>query len=144
VSITGDLTTAAAELSVRTPPGFAAGAFVDALRARLTAGELELINVVAACRVERSDPVVRALSLAIRQAGSRPGAKVKTATSDMNTLAQRWPVPMATYGPGDSTLDHADDEHVELAEYLAGIRVLTTALNELSVALPRPSALVGG
>ncbi|MBV9822535.1 MAG: M20/M25/M40 family metallo-hydrolase [Actinobacteria bacterium] len=144
VSIAGDLVTATAELSVRTPLGFDAVGFVDLLRARLTAGELDLLHFVPACRVERTDPVVRALNLAIRQAGSRPGAKVKTATSDMNTLAVRWPVPMATYGPGDSTLDHADDEHIRLVEYLAGIRVLTRALDELSVTLPRPAVALGG
>ena len=39
---------------------------------------------------------------------------------------------MATYGPGDSRLDHADDEHIEIDEYLNGIRVLTDALHRLT------------
>ena len=43
---------------------------------------------------------------------------------------------MATYGPGDSSLDHADNEHILLADYLAGIRVLTGALDELGRCLP--------
>jgi LysW-gamma-L-lysine carboxypeptidase len=144
VSIAGDLTTATAEVSIRTPPGFDAEAFLTALRQQTIGGDLELINFVAACRVSRTDPVVRALSAAIRQGGCSPGVKVKTATSDMNTLAQRWQIPMATYGPGDSALDHADDEHVLLAEYLAGIRVLASALTELSVTLPQPSGAIAG
>lgn len=144
VSITGDLTSATAELSIRTPLGFDADAFLAALRSRLISGDIELINFVAACRVGRNDPVVRALSAAIRQAGQIPAVKVKTATSDMNTLAQRWQIPMGTYGPGDSVLDHADHEHVVLAEYLAGIRVLSTALNELSAMLPQPATAIAG
>ena len=144
VSITGDLTTASANVSVRTPLGFDAAAFLTNLQGRLAGGSLELINSVGACRVGRNDPVVHALNRAIRQGGSRPGAKVKTATSDMNTLAERWKIPMATYGPGDSALDHADDESIEIVEYLAGVRVLTLALNELSAGLPgRRPAIVG-
>jgi LysW-gamma-L-lysine carboxypeptidase len=49
----------------------------------------------------------------------------------MNTLAEHWQLPMATYGPGDSSLDHADDEHVPVADFLAAIDVLTDALNRL-------------
>ena len=143
VSITGDLTTATAELSIRTPPGFDPEGFLTSLRARLIRGEIELINFVSACRVDRNDAVVRALTAAIRQTGSAPGAKVKTATSDMNTLAEHWQIPMGTYGPGDSVLDHADDEHVVLTEYLAGIRVLSRALNELSTTLPQLTAPIG-
>jgi LysW-gamma-L-lysine carboxypeptidase len=143
VSISGDLTSASTEVSIRTPPAFDAAGFLTALRARLLSGELEFINFVAACRVDRTDPVVRALSAAIRQAGSAAGAKVKTATSDMNTLAEHWQIPMATYGPGESVLDHADDEHVLLADYLASIRVLSTALNELSTTLAPVPAGIG-
>lgn len=142
VSITGDLTGATAELSIRTPLGFDVEGFLTALRARVVRGEIELINHVQAVRVGRNDPVIRALASAIRQTGSAPGMKVKTATSDMNTLAERWQIPMGTYGPGDSVLDHAEDEHVVLTEYLAGIRVLSRALDELSATLsPVPAAI---
>jgi hypothetical protein len=40
-------------------------------------------------------------------------------------------------------LDHADDEHVLLADYLASIRVLSTALNELSTTLAPVPAGIG-
>jgi LysW-gamma-L-lysine carboxypeptidase len=75
------------------------------------------------------------VSAGIRLAGGAPTPKVKTATSDMNTLAEVWDVPMATYGPGDSRLDHSDDEHILVADYLSGIEVLGTALRELGRAL---------
>ncbi|MFL6161525.1 MAG: M20/M25/M40 family metallo-hydrolase [Jatrophihabitantaceae bacterium] len=144
VSIAGGLTTATAEISIRTPLGFDPEAFLTALRAAVAGGEIELINYVQACRVGRNDPVVRTLTAAIRQAGSVPTAKVKTATSDMNVLAEQWHIPMATYGPGDSVLDHSENEHVVIAEFLAGIRVLSTALAELCSTLPQLSAATGG
>ncbi|MEU6769316.1 M20/M25/M40 family metallo-hydrolase [Streptomyces sp. NPDC046853] len=134
-SIHGELDTATAEFSIRTPPGFDGEHLVKELSARLDAGTLEVVNAVDACRVGRNDPVVRALSVAVRAEGAAPRAKVKTGTSDMNTLAQKWTVPMATYGPGDSALDHSDREHIELPQYLFGIRVLTRALAALDTHL---------
>ncbi|MCD9196219.1 M20/M25/M40 family metallo-hydrolase [Streptomyces albireticuli] len=130
VSIRGDLTEAEAEFDVRTPPGYDAAGLVERLAERLP-GRLEVVNSVAACRVGRTDPVVRALSAGIRAQRARPVMKVKTGTSDMNTLAEEWDVPMATYGPGDSRLDHADDEHIALSDFLRGIDVLTHALHDL-------------
>ncbi|TCO55592.1 M20/M25/M40 family metallo-hydrolase [Actinocrispum wychmicini] len=137
-SITGDTTVAEAEFSIRTPVGFSTDAFLARLGDRVTKGELAVVNAVAACRSGRSDPVVRALTAAIRAQDGEPTMKVKTATSDMNTLAEVWDVPMAAYGPGDSTLDHADDEHIVIAEYLHGIAVLSAALEDIATAW-RPS-----
>lgn len=135
--LNGDLTTATADLSVRIPPGFDVDGLVSALRDRLPAGELKVLNSVAACRVGRADPVVRALVSGIRRLHAQPRLLVKTATSDMNTLAEVWDVPMATYGPGDSHLDHSDDEHIVLSDYIRGIDVLTIALAELADRPPR-------
>src|SRR4051794_38467736 len=130
--INADLTTATVELSVRIPPAFDVDALVRALRDRLPAGHLEVLNCVAACRVGRADPVVRAVTAGIRRLHAQPRLVVKTATSDMNTLAEVWDIPMATYGPGDSSLDHADDEHIVLSDYMRGIDVLTIAIAELA------------
>jgi LysW-gamma-L-lysine carboxypeptidase len=130
--INADLTTATVDLSVRIPPGFDVDMLVCALRDRLPAGDLEVLNSVAACRVGRADPAVRALVSGIRRLHAQPRLVVKTATSDMNTLAEVWDIPMATYGPGDSRLDHADDEHIVLSDYLRGIDVLSIAISELA------------
>ncbi|WP_256105086.1 M20/M25/M40 family metallo-hydrolase [Streptomyces sp. ODS05-4] len=132
VSISGDLEDAVLELSYRTPPGFDEEALRTRLTAALRGGDLDTLNSVSAVRSPRRDPVVRALSAAIRRTGGAPTPVLKTATSDMNTLAEVWPVPMATYGPGDSDLDHSDHEHILLADYLRGIDVLGGALAEFA------------
>ncbi|MFY1636537.1 M20/M25/M40 family metallo-hydrolase [Solwaraspora sp. WMMB335] len=132
VSLNADLTSATADLSVRTPPDFDSDRLLRAMRDRLPEGTLHVLNEVAACRVGRANPAVRALVSGIRRVHGRPRLVVKTATSDMNTLAEVWDVPMATYGPGDSRLDHADTEHIILSDYLRGIDVLSVAIEELA------------
>lgn len=131
-SISADTSAAAAYMSVRTPLGFDVPGFVEQITSRLTAGDLSIVNSVAACRADRRNPAVRALTAGIRRQRGQPKLMVKTATSDMNTLAEVWDVPMATYGPGDSKLDHSDDEHIMLADYIRGVAVLSHALAELS------------
>ena len=69
--------------------------------------------------------------MAIRGEGGTPTFKVKTGTSDMNVVAELWPVPTAAYGPGDSALDHTPGERLDLAEYDRAVAVLTAALTRL-------------
>jgi LysW-gamma-L-lysine carboxypeptidase len=135
LSIAGDMLRAEAEFSVRTPPGFDEEHFVNELRMRTPRGRLSVISAVAAFRVGRTDPVVQALSAAIRGHGVRPGTRLKTGTADLNILAEKWQVPAATYGPGDSNLDHSANESADITEYLRGISVLTDALRRLRTLL---------
>jgi [amino group carrier protein]-lysine/ornithine hydrolase len=132
VALRGDLEEAELELCFRTPVGFDTDGLLSLLGELGRGGELELVARVAATRAGRRSPVVRALTDAIRRGGGEPRLKVKTATSDINVLAEHWSVPMATYGPGDSRLDHANDEHIDTDEYLNGIRVLTDAVRRLT------------
>ncbi|WP_200842216.1 M20/M25/M40 family metallo-hydrolase [Actinomadura sp. K4S16] len=131
----GDLTEARLDVDCRVPPGYDAEAFAARLRARADGGEVTIVRHVPAVRSGRSDPVVRAVTAAIRRHGGTPRPTLKTGTSDMNTVAPHWDAPMATYGPGDSSLDHSDEEHIEIAEFLKGVDVLTTALDELAAVL---------
>jgi LysW-gamma-L-lysine carboxypeptidase len=130
-TVSGDPTDALLDVDCRLPPGYDVAGLTDALRAAAGDGTLTVVRVVRAARADRANPVARALSAAIRVNGGTPRPTLKTGTSDMNTVAEHWTVPMAAYGPGDSSLDHGDDEHLDLAEYLRAINVLTTALDEL-------------
>ena len=139
----GDMEHAELEVDVRLPPGFDVDDYVARVRSRVSEGALDVVHCVDAVRATRSNPVVRALDTGIRQHGERPGHKVKTGTSDMNILARHWRVPMATYGPGDSKLDHADNEHVDLRDVERGVEVLTAALTDLTECLSSAAAASG-
>ncbi len=138
VAMRGDTAQAELEIGVRTPVGFDQQEFTAELRNRARGGTVEVLNGVGAVLSSRNDPVVQALTAGIRAAGGTPRPTRKTGTSDMNTLAEYWSsVPMATYGPGDSALDHSDDEHIGIQEYLRAVDVLGGALRRLG-GLPRP------
>jgi LysW-gamma-L-lysine carboxypeptidase len=130
--MSGDISAARLRLSYRTPPGYDHDGLVARLCKAAGDGEVEVENAVSAVRTSRSNPVVRALFAAIRGRQGRPAAVLKTATSDMNTLAEAWSCPMATYGPGDNRLGHASTEHIEIDDLLAGVSVLRAALGELA------------
>jgi LysW-gamma-L-lysine carboxypeptidase len=50
----------------------------------------------------------------------------------MNILGKAMNLPIVTYGPGDSHLDHTVDEHIVISEYLQAIQVYKGALLKLS------------
>ncbi|MFC7201068.1 [LysW]-lysine hydrolase [Halospeciosus flavus] len=76
--------------------------------------------------------VAAALRAGIRDTDGEPTHLRKTGTSDMNIFAGEWDCPMATYGPGDSSLDHAPDERIDLADFDRGVAVLERACEQLS------------
>lgn len=125
----------------RLPPGLAPGQLQADLFA--LAGDdvtLTCAGREAAYATDRNDPVVRAISSAIRAAGGKPRPKLKTGTADLNIVAPQWQCPIAAYGPGDSSLDHTPTERLNLDEYLSAIAVLRTALPALADELRAPAA----
>jgi [amino group carrier protein]-lysine/ornithine hydrolase len=141
----GDMAEASLQLSYRLPPGFDSAGLVERLRTLARGGDVEVCGMVPAVRTGSRDPVVRALTAGIRAAGGVPRHKLKTATSDMNIMAEAWDAPTAAYGPGDSALDHSDAEYLLIEDYLRGIRVLRRALDELAqLPAPYPPCAVSG
>ncbi len=49
----------------------------------------------------------------------------------MNVVGPVWNCPILAYGPGDSSLDHTPDEHLDLAEFRQAIAVLARVLHLL-------------
>jgi LysW-gamma-L-lysine carboxypeptidase len=137
-SFSGDTAQAEAKLGVRIPPGFDVDALLGELRERVPGGTLTVLGARSPYVADRRNPVIRALSAGIRRQSAKPTLVLKTATSDMNTLGEVWDMPMASYGPGDSKLDHTADENILLADYFFAIAVLSGALIELADVLPRP------
>ena len=87
---------------------------------------------LAAVRAPRDGELQRALRTAIRAEGGRPRTVVKTGTSDWNVVADAWPVATVAYGPGDASLDHTPNEHLDLAAFDAATRVLTRTFAHLA------------
>ena len=93
---------------------------------------LTIVGSDPAYRADKNTPPVRALLRAIRAQGGTPSFKLKTGTSDMNVVGPVWGCPLAAYGPGDSSLDHTPQEHIEIEEFERAIAVLTHALGTLA------------
>ncbi len=122
------------DISLRLPLDFGPEELEPRLREWAEGADLEIAYGDPAVKAGKNTPLVRSFLLALHEHGTEPRFKVKTGTSDMNVVAPVWECPMLAYGPGDSTLDHTPEEHIELAEYERAIDVLETALIKLDEA----------
>lgn len=116
-------------INFRLPADLSTAQLLALLALQAGDAELDLLDGVECFRAEKNNALVRACLAAIRQENGKPGFLVKTGTSDMNIVGPAWGCPILAYGPGDSNLDHTPEEHISIQEYLAGVRVLTAALN---------------
>ncbi|MER7900603.1 M20/M25/M40 family metallo-hydrolase [Streptomyces sp. NPDC096046] len=135
VGMSGDIERASLDISCRMPPGFDTDGLLEWLGERAAGGRITVVERTEAVRSPRTDPVVRALTAAIRGRGLRPVPKVKLGSSDMNVVVPHWGCPVAAYGPGDARLDHTDHEHIDLRDYRLSVDVLTDALGLLADSL---------
>ncbi len=120
------------ELELRTPPGFDSAKLEQSILKLGGSAGVELGEEVMAIKVGKHNELVRSFLRAIRALGGEPSFKVKTGSSDMNILGGEWVAPIVAYGPGDSALDHAPDEHLEIEEYKKAVKVLNHLLKDLS------------
>ena len=118
-------------IAVRLPPGVDTAALKQNLQAWCDGARLSFPNSDPPFQAEKNTSAVRALLRAIRAEGGRPRFKLKTGTSDMNIVGPAWGCPIVAYGPGDSSLDHTPNEHIEIAEFRRSVGVLARALQTL-------------
>jgi [amino group carrier protein]-lysine/ornithine hydrolase len=119
------------KLGFRIPVGFSVEDFKGFLVESARKARLAFSGGESAVRTGKSNPLVKAFLQSIRRHEGNPKFKVKTGTADMNVVAPHWRCPMVAYGPGDSTLDHTPEEHVEIAEYGRAVDVLESVLRIL-------------
>jgi len=131
------------EAQFRIPPGESAASVRETVEAELDSAGVSGSEATGGSeerrssggRIEWRDPippvmesprteVARAFRAAIRRGGGDPRLLRKTGTSDMNLYAGAWDRPMATYGPGDSDLDHAPNERLDLGDLDRAVAVL--------------------
>jgi LysW-gamma-L-lysine carboxypeptidase len=120
------------DVQLRVPPSMTADEVMEIADGHLGGrGTVHWKDKVEPVMQSPRTPVARAFRAAIRSEGGDPRLLRKTGTSDMNVYAQAWDCPMVTYGPGDSDLDHAPDEHLPLSEYDRSVSVLETVAERL-------------
>jgi LysW-gamma-L-lysine carboxypeptidase len=94
---------------------------------------------------EPDSDLVRGFSWGIRDiAKKRPVLLRKTGTGDMNLFGAVTKIPIITYGPGDSRLDHTLDECVDLEEYKKSIAVLCQGIRRTLQLRSRSGQLASG
>jgi len=92
-----------------------------------------VLDTVEPFEVNKASPLVHVLSSSVRKVLNKPATLLhKTGTGDMNILGKAMNLPIVTYGPGDSHLDHTLDEHIVISEYLASIQVYKETLMKLA------------
>ncbi|WP_049985553.1 [LysW]-lysine hydrolase [Halobellus rufus] len=122
---------ATVDVQFRVPPKYTIDDVREVAEGELVQGGVHWEKPIPPVMTSPRTEVARAFRVAIRQAGGEPRLLRKTGTSDMNIFAGAWDCPMATYGPGDSDLDHAPNEHLDLAEYDSAIDVLVDVCERL-------------
>jgi LysW-gamma-L-lysine carboxypeptidase len=128
-------------IDVRVPPQFTSAQVFEEMQKIITKYQASnpkvtvkatVTDTVEPFEVNKSSPLVHALSAAVRKVLNKPATLLrKTGTGDMNILGRAMNLPIVTYGPGDSHLDHTIDEHIVLSEYLDSIQVYKETLLKL-------------
>lgn len=129
-------------VDIRVPPQFTAnqvcGVFNNVIRQWQAANPKVKVKVTVmdqneAFEVAPNSLLVRSVAYAIRKVMNKQATLLrKTGTGDMNILGRAIAIPIVTYGPGDSHLDHTKDEHIDISEFLAGIEVYKKTILKLS------------
>jgi LysW-gamma-L-lysine carboxypeptidase len=92
-----------------------------------------VLDTVEPFEVNKASPLVHVLSSSVRKVLNKPATLLrKTGTGDMNILGKAMNLPIVTYGPGDSHLDHTLDEHIDISEYLNALQVYKETLLRLA------------
>lgn len=92
---------------------------------------VEVVRATPGFANSRSDTLVKSFIRSFAKQGKSIRYLKKRGTSDMNTLATTWSnVPMVAYGPGDSSLDHTNDEYLHYTEVESSRAILKDAVTE--------------
>ncbi|SIR50795.1 acetylornithine deacetylase [Haladaptatus litoreus] len=127
----GLATEAEIEVQFRIPPGTTADEICEIAETELDSGEVSWNDSIPSTMASPRTELARAFRVAIRGEDGDPSLLRKTGTSDANIYAEAWDCPVVTYGPGDSSLDHTPEEHLELAEFDQSVAVLSTVCESL-------------
>ena len=125
--------TAELRLDVRLTPGLEPAGVLGAIEElardteRRCPGARVTVETVEAprppTRVERSEPIVKALGWAVRRvAGRRPVFGGVPGSTDGTIIRTALGIPIVTFGPGNRLIPHQVDEHVPVAQLVEATR----------------------
>jgi LysW-gamma-L-lysine carboxypeptidase len=128
----GDIETTRVTIDFRLPPGLTTEELLTLLPREPGHPKIRIRIRAEAVELARTNPVVSALTAAIRSLGERPTLWRKSGTSDLNVVVPAWRVPAAAYGPGDARLDHTARESISEVELARSVAVLRAAFDRLA------------
>lgn len=111
-------------ITLRIPFGLDVSSLKERMRGWANGAALGFSGEDVPYKADKNNPLVRAFLRAIRARGGHPTFKLKLGTSDMNTVGPVWGCPIVAYGPGDSSLDHTPEEHIQVEEFYRAIEVM--------------------
>ena len=72
------------------------------------------------------------MSFVIRKNRKKPVVLYKkTGTGDMNLFGSKIKIPVITYGPGNSHIDHTPHERIDIDEFLSSIQIIYDGIKRL-------------
>ena len=121
------------KLEIRLPLDVSPEAWYEKLAEIVGDVEVERFGfAIPAWECEKNTPLVRAFLSGIRAGGGEPRFVYKTGTADLNIVAPIWKCPAVVYGPGDSALDHTQNEHIALEDYRRAVEIISGVLSKLA------------
>ena len=120
------------DVQLRVPPAMSTDAVREIADGELTHGTVTWWDDIPPVMESPRTNLARSFRVAIRQHEGDPRLIRKTGTSDMNVYADAWDIPVVTYGPGDSGLDHTPNERIALRDYDQAIAVLESVVTEFT------------
>lgn len=129
-------------LDIRIPPQFTSTQVFEQIQKTINryqetnpkvAVKATVLDTVEPFEVNKASLLVHAMSSSVRKVLNKPATLIrKTGTGDMNILGHAMNLPIVTYGPGDSHLDHTTDEHIVINEYMAAIDIYKETILKLA------------
>ena len=119
------------DIDVRIPPSISPKMVGDTFRSLAPKdARIRISERTPGVEIDMNHALCRTMVGAIRENGLKPRYVRKSGTADMN-MAIRAGIPTIAYGPGDSSLDHTNEEFIMLDDYQKSIDVLKNALSGL-------------
>ena len=123
------------DIDVRIPPSISPGKVAETFK-RLAPGNVsvKVHESLPGVEIDVNHQLCRSMVAGIRESGMQPRYVRKSGSADMNiTMAAG--IPTVAYGPGDSSLDHTQNEAISIRDYEKAIAVMKKTLVNLGKVL---------